>query len=185
MKITQLSKAHVKNWSGGTTTELFIFPEQSSFSEGSFSLRISLATVEQPKTVFSPLAHTQRTLLVLEGTQFLQHKGHHSAHLKALQQDAFSGDWTTHCQGMSTNFNVMTKGKHSASVKVEEIQATTVLKLGKQDALTFIYVLKGAMQNDGGFVQSKEGVSFQNVSQWTIQKSSQIVVVSYPLKSDL
>lgn len=175
----------VNNWSGGTTSELFIYPEGGSFSEGNFELRISLATVEQPQTVFTPLANTNRTLLVLQGSQLLEHQGHHTADLRALEQDSFSGGWTTHCEGLSTNFNVMTKGSKHAEVKVQNIDADTSLICGKTGLLTFIYLLDGMTSFNNLMVNTKESIHFQNLAEFRFQKSAQIVVVSYPLESVL
>ncbi|GAB5416659.1 MAG: HutD family protein [Crocinitomicaceae bacterium] len=185
MKIIQLSDASIKTWSGGNTTELFIFPDQSSFSEGNFELRISLATVEQSQTVFTPLPDTQRTLLVLEGTQLLEHQGHHTANLNGLEQDSFSGGWTTHCQGTSTNFNVMTKGSNRAEVTVKNLNAHQSIQVGAKNVLSFIYVVNGAIKYDQTTIRTKQAISFQNMEEFIAEKRTQIVVVSYPLKSEL
>ncbi len=182
MKIVQLSDASIKTWSGGTTTELFIYPEYSSFSEGNFELRISLATVEQSPTVFTPLPDTHRTLLVIQGTQLLEHQGHHTADLNAFEQDSFSGDWTTLCQGTSTNFNVMTKGNHHALVAVKNLHPQQALVLGEKSVLSFIYVISGSLLHKQAKAMSEQAVSFQNTAEFVAEKSAQIVVVSYPLK---
>ncbi|MFR6276263.1 MAG: HutD family protein [Blautia sp.] len=39
-------------WSGGTTTQLFIYPEDGDYKEGTFQARISSATVELQKIQF-------------------------------------------------------------------------------------------------------------------------------------
>lgn len=37
---------NISRWSGGTTTELFIWPYGASYAERRFSIRISTATVD-------------------------------------------------------------------------------------------------------------------------------------------
>ena len=41
------------NWAGGTTTELFIYPENTSFVNRDFDFRISTATVEVEASTFT------------------------------------------------------------------------------------------------------------------------------------
>ena len=45
--------------------------------------------------------------MIIEGQLLLEHEGHHNATLKALEQDSFSGDWTTTSFGKVTDFNLM------------------------------------------------------------------------------
>ena len=66
MKIYPASTQKTAKWSGGLTTELFIYPEGSAYSERNFDFRLSTATVEIETSVFTPLPHVQRTLMVLE-----------------------------------------------------------------------------------------------------------------------
>ena len=40
-------------WSGGSTTELYIYPPQAVYREGNFKCRISSATVEVEKSDFT------------------------------------------------------------------------------------------------------------------------------------
>ena len=54
-------------WSGGLSTELYIFPEDSEYVERNFKYRLSTATVEIEQSVFTPLPGVDRTLMVLEG----------------------------------------------------------------------------------------------------------------------
>lgn len=181
MKLIRFSEAFTQKWSGGTTTELFIYPSDSSFSKGDFKLRISLATVEKPETVFTPLPNTKRTLLVLEGAQLLKHEGNHTANLKALEQDTFSGDWTTYCEGTSTNFNVMTKGNESAKVEPMAIAAGAKLNIDSSAAVTFIYLIEGQAECNKLIIKPKEAVSIEAPTVLTFPQASQIVIVTYPV----
>ena len=107
IKIFKENQHKTSEWSGGTTTELYIFPEDSLYSERKFKWRLSSAKVEVEKSTFTSLPGISRHIMVLEGELFLDHEGHHNAALKALQQDSFSGDWTTTSFGKVTDFNLM------------------------------------------------------------------------------
>lgn len=95
------------SWSGGTTTELLIFPPEALYSERNFIWRLSSANVNVEASTFTSLPGISRIIMVLEGELVLEHEGHHKALLKAFQQDSFSGAWITNSYGKVTDFNLM------------------------------------------------------------------------------
>lgn len=54
-------------WSGGTTTEFYLFPRDGSYKERRFDLRISSATVDLEASDFTLLPDYQRIITPLEG----------------------------------------------------------------------------------------------------------------------
>ena len=46
MKIIKTENWKTTKWSGGTTSEIFIYPENALFKKGNYEVRISIATVE-------------------------------------------------------------------------------------------------------------------------------------------
>jgi environmental stress-induced protein Ves len=143
-------------------------------------MRISIATVEQDATTFTPLKDTYRTLLVLEGTQALHHLGAHSSNLKALEQDSFSGNWTTQCQGKSTNFNVMTKSSKRAEICVENYNKKEIWSNGNPNGIHFLYILRGSARLDEKEVLAEEGILIEELCQITFLEPSELVIVTYP-----
>ncbi|XOV66788.1 MAG: HutD family protein [Fluviicola sp.] len=180
MKIVKLSEIKIHRWSGGTTRELLIYPEGSSFNNGNFEMRISIATVEQDATTFTPLKDTYRTLLVLEGTQALDHQGAHSSKLKALEQDSFSGNWTTYCRGKSTNFNVMTKSSKRAEINVKNYNKNEIWSNENSNGIHFLYILRGSARLIEQEVLAKEGILIDEPCQITFLEPSELVIVTYP-----
>lgn len=77
MKITQLTAADFRTstWSGGTTTELFLYPENGSYAARDFLFRISSATVDLEESDFTPLQGVERYITPLEGSFVLAHPG--------------------------------------------------------------------------------------------------------------
>lgn len=103
------SKDHqiTSHWSGGTTTQLFIYPEEAEYKKQNFKFRISSAKVEVDESVFTKLEGIQRHLMVLDGELRISHKGHHGKQLSPFEVDSFKGDWETEAQGCVTDFNLM------------------------------------------------------------------------------
>ena len=68
--------------SGGTTTQLFIYSWNETYSNLQFDFRISTATVEVETSIFTQLPGVRRTLMVLDGTMELHHQHHHTNNFK-------------------------------------------------------------------------------------------------------
>ena len=98
-------------WSGGTTTEIAIYPKDSLYSERNFIWRLSSAKVETEESTFTSLPGINRIIMILEGKLKLEHIGHHKCVLGPFEQDRFSGSWETKSYGQVTDFNLMMNEK--------------------------------------------------------------------------
>ncbi len=113
MKIQHLTKKDYKTsaWSGGTTTELFLYPESGDYARRDFLFRISSATVDLAESDFTCLPGVQRYITPLQGAFTLTHPGMAPVHLTPQAPPyGFPGDIPTHCVGTATDFNLMLKG---------------------------------------------------------------------------
>ena len=95
IEIIRKNQLKTSEWSGGTTTELYIYPKDSLYGNRNFKWRLSSAKVEAEQSTFTSLQGISRIIMVIEGELLLKHEGHHNAVLKAFEQDRFSGEWTT------------------------------------------------------------------------------------------
>ncbi|ERI95729.1 hypothetical protein HMPREF1982_00032 [Clostridiales bacterium oral taxon 876 str. F0540] len=109
LKILKKSGFTTTKWSGGDTTELYIYPEDGSYAERNFLFRLSSATVTDEKSTFTKLDGVSRKLMVLAGEMKLEHLGRYSKVLREFEQDSFIGDWDTVSYGKVIDFNLMTK----------------------------------------------------------------------------
>lgn len=112
MKISHLSAADFRTstWSGGTTTELYLYPENGSYAARDFRFRISSATVDLEESDFTVLPGVERYITPLAGSFVLTHPGASPAMLPPLAAPyRFWGDVPTHCVGGATDFNLMLK----------------------------------------------------------------------------
>ncbi len=147
IKIHQKQTFKQSNWSGGTTTELYIFPEDADYAKRNFNLRISSAKVELETSEFTHLPGVQRALMPLIGNLDVRHKGHHSVQLKPFEVDYFMGDWTTQSFGACVDFNVMTKGDTQAALSSLIIQdKEQEIRLKAKYSNLFIYAFGGGVQ---------------------------------------
>lgn len=105
-------------WSGGTTTELAIYPADCQYSERKFIWRLSSATVEIEESDFTPLPDYNRVLIVLNGEVVLVHKEIRVARLAQYEQDRFSGAYETKSFGQITDFNLMVKKENQGFAEV-------------------------------------------------------------------
>jgi hypothetical protein len=111
MNINRKDSFTTTTWSGGTTTELRIMPEDALYSERKFDFRVSTATVEPGESKFTPLPGVDRHLMVLSGKILLKHMGHQEILLDAFDQNHFDGGITTvsFSEGPVVDFNLMLK----------------------------------------------------------------------------
>jgi environmental stress-induced protein Ves len=147
MEITVIQSKYLypSSWSGGTTTELYIFPKSASYQKRDFLFRLSTATVEAEECTFTSLPSISRKLMILSGSIVINHKGHYSKQLNKFDIDEFEGDWETLSKGQCTDFNLMTNGKtrgelKSLIVEKEQLVSYTPSKLFDW---VFIYLFSG------------------------------------------
>ena len=99
----------LSQWMGGSTKELALFPEGTSYLERNFMWRLSSATIDKEESDFTRLPDYDRVLMVLEGEVVLSYEGERVARLKALEQDRFDGGSKTKSFGKITDFNLMVR----------------------------------------------------------------------------
>ena len=105
--LVKKAEQHVATWSGGTTTQIAIYPKQAEYNKRNFLWRLSSARVDLEESTFTALPGISRILMVLAGQIRLEHQNHHIAKVKPYGQDQFSGDWTTRCFGKASDLNLM------------------------------------------------------------------------------
>lgn len=108
VRVIRKKELEVNRWSGGTTTQLFIYPEDAQYRERNFLWRLSTATIEIEESTFTSLPGISRILMIIEGRIIIAHQGDKTVELGPYQQHSFMGDWDTKSFGKATDFNIMT-----------------------------------------------------------------------------
>jgi environmental stress-induced protein Ves len=152
---TQLipSAAHTTTqWSGGSSTQLFIFPTGSNVADRNFDFRISTAKVEVNESNFTPFVGFDRTLLILDGIIQISHEGHHEKGLKPFDQDFFKGDWSTKSVGIGVDFNVINKPEFSNETEVLKLLKVEQVTVENSSNWLIFYLYKGAIEINNEFL---------------------------------
>ncbi len=141
-------------WRGGTTTELYIFPEGSSLQNLDFQFRISTATVEVEESTFTVFQGVSRIILPLKGTMTLVHDNGQPKRLKPFEQDVFSGESLTKCYGKVTDFNLMKRGSEQGTIEIIQLTVGEEIKLKLLNSV--IYCFSGQLLFDNQLFSSHE-----------------------------
>lgn len=152
MKFTILTPENFKttNWSGGTTTQLFIYPPTADYTKRDFNFRLSTAKVEVEKSNFTSLPGFSRKIMILDGKLTINHENHYTKTLNKFDTDTFEGDWKTTAVGICTDFNLMTAGKTHGELSALVFKESEVKELLIEDRWRwlFIYVFSGKVYLD-------------------------------------
>jgi environmental stress-induced protein Ves len=145
LEVTRKRELISGQWSGGTTTQLAIFPKDASYTDRTFQFRISVSEVSADESVFTFLPGVSRVLLVLEGELRINHPGRYVKVLKKFDSDTFMGDWQTRCSGRATDFNLMTTGSihgYLEGIRLKKGSSRNIELSGIHD-VAGIYSIKG------------------------------------------
>ena len=160
MNYKYLSKDNqiTSRWSGGTTTQLFIYPEEADYKKQNFKFRISSAKVEVEESVFTKLNGIQRHLIILDGELDIEHKNQHSKHLNTFDTDYFSGSWETKAIGCVIDFNLMLSSEMKGTlehVHLDDQQSYCINSDGYQ--FIGLYLWNGSICLDDSDLQMYKG----------------------------
>ena len=144
-KLTQ-NEYKVSFWSGGTTTQLVIYPSGAEYADRDFLWRVSSASVDADTSVFTPLPDYDRLIAPLSGSIALTLEGEEPVKLDPLEVFAFDGGAAVKSEGRCTDFNLMLR-KGSAtgemfSASTEKKEKVFGVDLASRETAVF-YVAKG------------------------------------------
>lgn len=130
-------------WSGGTTTQLFLYPEDGDYREGSFQARISSATVELQKSSFTSLPGVKRYLMTLKGHLDMIHGVNTKAELEPYEVDCFDGGVPTVSYGKVIDFNLMLKNGAEGRMDAAILEAGESCVINPEDIFNLLAVYVG------------------------------------------
>ena len=110
--IVRKDQRTVNRWSGGTTTQIDLFPACSTYGARDFAFRVSSATIEESPSQFTSLPDYQRWIAMLSRPVVLEHafqnrEGLERVELAPLQVHPFDGGTPTTSIGKAVDFNLM------------------------------------------------------------------------------
>lgn len=183
MKIRSVNKDDFKTtrWSGGTTTEFFIYPPGADYQKRKFAARISSAVIEDEYSKFTELPGVTRYLALLSGETDLVANGEKIV-LDPYEIVKFSGTDVVESHGTCRDFNLMLKGVNGSMdcVRVGNIQTDFYIPC---NMMVVIYNCSGDNISITG------GISSQNISPGALavlstenEKNEEIIKISSDAK---
>lgn len=145
MYILRKENQERSTWSGGTTTQLMIWPLDSAYKALNFDWRISTATVEVDHSTFTELPNINRVIMSLDGPLTLVHH-ENRVDLKPFESFTFDGGLSTESFNQVTDFNVMTSQQFKSSMTKIDGTSQEQYHLSKHQGL---YVLSGSCVCEG------------------------------------
>lgn len=148
MKIRIINKDEFRTskWSGGETTEFFIYPEDSSYVARNFMFRVSSAAVNLENTVFTGLEGFKRWLMVLEGNITLRHTDENKDYvLNPYDLYCFNGGWRTESFGCCRDFNLMTRDGTESYLGVLKAGKNKMSVNMQPDSIIILYCCDGSV----------------------------------------
>ncbi|GAA6324574.1 HutD family protein [Fusobacterium ulcerans] len=134
-------------WSGGTTTQLYIYPKDGDYQKRYFKFRISIATTELMESTFTKLEGIKRIISILEGKMELSHKNRYNITLMPYEIDRFIGDWDTSSKGKVKDFNLMLKDC-DGDFLYKEITGSENINF-EEEVIFFVYCISGKIKISG------------------------------------
>lgn len=155
IKILREQSMQISRWTGGTTKQLYIYPEDADYASRNFMMRLSIATTELEQSNFTPLEGVDRVISILEGKLELSHKGHHTSLLKPHDIDRFKGEWESFAIGKVKDFNLMLKGcKGDFFFKALDGHEKIIFPVEK--GIFFMYCISGKVELESCTLQQGE-----------------------------
>lgn len=176
-------------WSGGTTTELFIYPENSSYAARDFDFRISTATVETDRSEFTHLPDYQRILLVLSGQLTMEYQTDTgtpaSIVLSPLEQASFPGSRKITGLGKVTDFNIIYKPEYQASAETIRCSEQEEVKWEMKEDCCFIWVIEGELLTSSGSCKAAELFVVESNERTIIRAMANSTIILIRLRRDI
>ncbi len=177
------------DWTGGTSTQFFIFPFDANLAKRDFLFRISSAKIDVEVSEFSNFEGYQRIFLPLSGTVTLQHEDRKPQILKVFETVLFNGGLITKSYGKCVDFNLIFRPELHAEVEVIS------LKKGEQFILNgdrffdfqFLFAHIGEMESSDVKLKKGETVMIEppvTTTEWTATEESTLLLSRISLKKD-
>ena len=140
MRIIRKKEYKITSWSGGTTTEIYLYPEDGDYSRRQSDYRISSATIEVDESDFTVLPRIERVILPLENRMLLLH-GEEEVVLAPYEPYRFQGERGTRSRGINRDFNLMLN--HGVHGNIEVLTIGKVTSIIEEVENTLYYYDQG------------------------------------------
>ncbi len=152
----------VSSWEGGKTTEIYMEPREGSYQDRNFLFRISSATVELDKSIFTDLPDYDRILMTFHGDIELSHNGGEFEHFQECTPYSFDGADRTESRGRVTDFNLMLRKGRCRGLMIplrmmgkEHTDLRSIIHELPEASLLLLYLYQGNLEIHAGMERLK------------------------------
>ena len=150
---------NISRWSGGTTTELFIWPHGASYAERRFSIRISTATVDIAESTFTKLPGVTRYIAPLGDGFTLKIGQNEPEFIPHAAVKRFDGGEDVTCAGAGRDLNLMLSGAAGQQRMIK----TKERRIVRQQEVLFSYTWQDCCISGGRVPMDNESGEFLRV----------------------
>ena len=118
-------------WSGGTTSQIMIWPENAVFSQRRFQWRISKATVENGESKFTRMDGFHRELYMMTGKTVL-HFPEEEKYMEPGEIIHFNGESEIWSVGCGTDLNLIMKNGVDGCMEEKEFNVGNIVEIEKK-----------------------------------------------------
>ena len=161
MRIQREADYKISLWDGGYTKELFLYPENGSYQERNFQIRISTAKIEKEVSKFTLLPGVERYLMMQEGDVRLVFGDGEEKNLCPRQIIRFMGDEEITSYGTGMDMNLMLKDGAKGEMQFAQVPEGEMITLPGNTAV-ILYVMQGEGTIDGQKIAMGETVILKN-----------------------
>ena len=171
MRIIRNKEYKKTSWSGGTTTEIYLYPEDGNYSRKQFFYRISTATIETLESVFTVLPGVERVILPLENKMILLH-GEEEVVLSPYESYRFQGERSTRSRGINRDFNLMMNHGKRGNLEILTISQDSSIIEVAENTLYFYAEGKGTIGIGGEMLFPGDSIIVKNQERIELVNSS-------------
>ena len=150
---------NISRWSGGTTTELFIWPHGASYAERRFSIRISTATVDIAESTFTKLPGVTRYIAPLGDGFTLKIGQNEPEFIPHAAVKRFDGGEDVTCAGTGRDLNLMLSGAAGELIMIKPNERHIV----RQAEFLFAYAVQDCRISVGSVQMNTESGEFLRI----------------------
>lgn len=125
----------VFKWQGGSTRQLFVYPEGKTIIEEDCDFEITSSTMDFTHTEYNIFKGCDRLLMIIDGETTLSHHDGKSVNLKKYQHYSFSGEIKTYSHGMGIDYEIIYKKGNWGEVKAYDEMDISKLKSLEKDEI--------------------------------------------------
>ena len=152
------------DWSGGTSTQLVIYPSESDLLKQNFEFRISTASIDVEESQFTQFFLHKRIICSLQNPITLIHSEIQPFYLTPLVPYSFDRGMTTKCIGKTIDFNVIFNDSWDASIKVYQIDSMIDMAyIQSYSDLTYFFQVQGESFINAILLEESELMLFKEI----------------------